>query len=844
MRRLSWRCVTGCLMLAIPAPAAFAAEPAWRIHVTHDNCPDYTWGFTEAQTRQAFADIVRAHLDEMKRTDDQPPENRDHYNMAVTQEALCFVERYPERKAELIARIREGRVFVSPFLCNSLWGFQSTESAIRTLYPARRLEREWGVGPFDVAEHIELPSLPWGTASILSGCGVKWLSIAFLNYDCTFGGLNTPPLFALQGPDGAELRVVMDAWASNRANYTQGAQLLQKPEANAAEWVRHFQEMGNAYPWRVALAGGTHGDISPSSGAQARGFNDALIRYNAGPGRAAVLLNSTLARFCREVDEQSAGLPAFRGCFGHSWELWPVSLAKYAADMREGERRFLAAEALLAIACLEKPDLAAATRRDRERAEWCLAMLSDHAWNGTDENNQRENARLRREWSQELLHRSADLTRRGWAALGVRPAANRAVLFNSLSVPRAGLVRLEGLSRAGRVLVDGRPVPHQVLREQGGDEVCFVSPTVEGYATAQVRVEDGPAAPSAEGGARLLASPTELASPFYRLKLDPATGGISSLIHVPSGREMLSEAGGKRRLLQTVYFDGREHTLSNVRCEATVLGPVLARLQVRGEMAGIEVATHVTLYAELDQVDFETRIRKPASTQEQRLCHLLPVLADGRTLRADTTGAVIRPAHQPRGDLLPGADARRLAVQGFVDVSDADGPGLTVAPLDAFALRLDGDVPAFEALGNDQNFKEVSRAQGGEKEFRFRYVLRVHAAGYDNAAAVAWSRAVATPLLTMPGEGASRREAPAKVDPARAVALCLKPADDASAGGLVLRVWETGGRGGPVSLRAAGMRRAVRTDLLERDLRDLPIRNGGVEVHLPAHGFAAVRFIP
>ena len=144
----------------------------WTVYVTNDNCPDYTWGLSEEQTRQAFADMVRGHLDEMQRTDKQPAENRDRYNMAVTQEALCFVEKYPDRKQELISRIREGRVYVSPYLCNSLWGMQSAEGVLRTFYPARRLEREWGI-PLTTAHHIELPSLPWGTATLLAGCGIR-----------------------------------------------------------------------------------------------------------------------------------------------------------------------------------------------------------------------------------------------------------------------------------------------------------------------------------------------------------------------------------------------------------------------------------------------------------------------------------------------------------------------------------------------------------------------------------------------------------------------------------------------------------------------------------------------
>ena len=78
------------LVLAIPvmlhpALSLSAAEPAstdvsrWKVFIAHDNCPDYTWGFTEEQTRQAYADIVKAHLDEMKRTDDQPSPNQDRY---------------------------------------------------------------------------------------------------------------------------------------------------------------------------------------------------------------------------------------------------------------------------------------------------------------------------------------------------------------------------------------------------------------------------------------------------------------------------------------------------------------------------------------------------------------------------------------------------------------------------------------------------------------------------------------------------------------------------------------------------------------------------------------------
>jgi hypothetical protein len=102
---------------------------------------------------------------------------------------------FEEAKNNVYNAIKEGRLFVSPYLSNTLWGFQSTEAAIRAFYPARRLELAWGLPPMTVAEHIEEPSLPWGTASILAGCGIRWLSVPFYNYDSTFGQLRNPPLY-------------------------------------------------------------------------------------------------------------------------------------------------------------------------------------------------------------------------------------------------------------------------------------------------------------------------------------------------------------------------------------------------------------------------------------------------------------------------------------------------------------------------------------------------------------------------------------------------------------------------------------------------------------------------
>jgi alpha-mannosidase len=815
----------------------------WTIYITNDTCFDYTWALNEEESRQSAADLMLSHLDEMSRTDTQKPESRDCFNMPVTQQALCFIERYPERKAELVRRIKEDRVYVGPFLNNTLWGFQSVESAIRSFYPDRRLEKEWGIRT-DVADHIELPSLPWGVASILAGCGFRWLVIPFLNYDSTFSALQSPPLFTLEGPDGSRIRVVMDSWASLKAAYGQGATILKKPEIILDEWVPHYAQLGNSYPLRALLASGTHSDLSLTSSSQTEGFASDIIQYNKRPDAHPTLVNATFPQFCKVADKAEDAqhfLPVIRGSFGHSWELWPVTLAKYVAALRVSEQSYLAAETLLALAALRHPEVLPASRSDRLQAEWNWTMLADHAWNGANDGNRIVNADLRRRWSEELGRLAESVWQQAWTALGLHASDHEVTIFNSLSIPRADLVRIPIPQEMNSVLSSGAELPSQVVKEDGDEILYFVSPKLSGFDTKTLQLQSAPKRAVKVNSLR--ATDTELESPYYRLRLDPATGGLASLVYKPSATELVVSNSG-RTLGQLVFFDGKEHTLAAVKSEVEASGPVLARTRITGTVEGIEITTFITVYAGLDRVDFDTRIKKPVTAQEQRLTQIFPVTSPGSVERIEDMGAVIRFHPQPEGDLLPGADTRRAAVQDFVDVSLPQGPGVTLAPLEAFALRNDLDPVSFEILGNDQNYKEVTKDQNGATDFRFRFSLRAHPSGFSALEASAWSRGIRSPLIAVPGNLPEADAAHGLVlDSSRAISTCLKPADDPNLGGTILRIWEVAGKSGPLDLRVRGFRRAFQTDLLERNLRELHIVNGKIKVDLRGYGYGAVRLL-
>ena len=63
-------------------------------------------------------------------------------------------------------------------------------------------------------------------------------------------------------------------------------------------------------------------------------------------------------------------------------------------------------------------------------------MLGDHAWNGTDDANRRENASLRRRWADALADGAEDLAARAWEAAGYEDRSTQVTVFNPTGLPR------------------------------------------------------------------------------------------------------------------------------------------------------------------------------------------------------------------------------------------------------------------------------------------------------------------------------------------------------------------------------------------------------------------------
>src|SRR6185503_20063036 len=90
---------------------------------------------------------------------------------------------------------------------------------------------------------------------------------------------------------------------------------------------------------------------------------------------------------------------------------------------------------------------------------------------------------------------------------------------------------------------------------------------------------------ASQPGNLLKGSASELDGPYYRVRVDPKTGGLASVLYKRTGRELLVSNTG-RTIGQTIFTYDREHTLSQVRSELVTAGPVLARLKITGTVEG------------------------------------------------------------------------------------------------------------------------------------------------------------------------------------------------------------------------------------------------------------------
>jgi hypothetical protein len=355
--------------------------------------------------------------------------------------------------------------------------------------------------------------------------------------------------------------------------------------------------------------------------------------------------------------------------------------------------------------------------------------------------------------------------------------SGRVEVFNTLSWPRTGLVVLsaEDSPWGDRVLdATGNPVPSQRLRT---GELAFLATGVPGESGVRFTVEGGEV--GADANRRGASSDPEgqslVETSTWRVLLDPGTGEVRSLIHRPSGRELVDASdGGLNRYL---YVPGRDPAEVVGSGPATIrgveAGPLVWSLSATAAAPGLRapLTREIRVVEGMDRVTLTNRLPKAWVLDPEAVFFRFPFALEAPQVRIDAPFGFFR----PEVDQLPGASRNYFSLQRWVDLSDPEG-GVTITSIDAPLIQLgeirtdaivtgwleraESSATLFSYVMN--NYWETNYRAAQDDEVELRYSLRAHS-GFDQEEAERFGLEEARPLLyrvLSPRSGGEGQEIP------------------------------------------------------------------------------------
>ncbi len=835
-------------------------------------------GYTDYQDtvfRQHCRFIDRA-IELCEATTNYPEEARYKW----TCEVASFVERYlqerPSRQVDRLLELhRQGRVAVAAMAYH--WTpMLSPAGMLRSLYPTMRLRKQYGIR-ITTAMQCDVNGASWLWADLLPAAGITGFTMSI---NIHRGWRPHPDLCAFwwEGPGGGRLLTY------NGPHYLYG--IFRYGLGDPAEVERLLPgalerlERRDDYPYDFVYAQVTH-PARVDNGPPDERLSDFVRSWN-GSGRTPRMKFVTADDFLTVLHERyAAGLATWRGDWSDWWADGVASSAYETALNR-------ATEALLPELDLLATQADDLDRELIEQAYQLVSLYDEHTWGAFASIRRPHSPFTRAQWNRkanyaysgfslthELLTQGGrqlarklasappegDIWRR-WGQYIVSDAAadqaaNRFLVINPLAWTRQ--VRWPLPPDIGGA------APHAFL------EALLVGdyrdrPPLETQTTPDLAIEATlppfgyviTTSRSLKLDEESYAGEGELENRWYRIEVDPATGGLRRWYDKELRRELAAQQG-PWRLGQYVYewvdhpagrraiFDldfnredfGIRHTDTPFRRQ----GPLQVEVgPARIEPTGVSIEVHLqapgtrsvrvryslpnhqkTLLVDI-VVDKEHRLDPEA------VYIMFPFMFENPQFHLDLNGVPL----EPEAEQLPGSCRDWYAVHRWAEVSDGT-VSVVMVPVDAPLVQLGGiqtgrwasRLTARDAvlvswpMHNhwDTNFKA---SQGGEVLLRYRLTSM---ASYDPAAASRFAAETLTPpiIVRVPGATAGLTGQFLRVEPEGLAEVHIKRAADGR--GLIVQAFNLTPRSQTLALRFPAMSPigAWLCSPIEEDQDELPI---------------------
>lgn len=688
---------------------ALVPQRRWSVYLFHHSHTDI--GYTELQTRIArnHVEYLDSVIDYCDQTKDYPDDAKFRWNIEVSWALQNFIKERPEARVRRLAElIKAGRVELSGLYLNQSDSF-SHEELIRSVDLAREYGRTYG---FDVraAMNNDVTGFSWALPQVFARAGIRYFATG-INETRSRAPLRRPNAFWWESPDGSRIL----HW--NGEHYLFGNyelllhETIDRSAPKVGDYLAKLEARGD-YPYDLIAfnVGAWVTDNCPPG----RGLSDRVREWNELYVSPRLRL-ATMSEFFERLEKSyGSSLPVHKLGWPDYWTDGVASTSFETGLNRLTHSDLVSAEKTSALAA--KLDLAKAFRfpGDQIRDAYDLAMLYDEhtwgAWNSIDEpwsELARSQWAVKSAFAYKAREASRTLLRRGTEALARLISADgdhEFAVFNPLSWPRTDVVRVAlpagPLREAkGRLrVVDRRTGSDAKFQMMGDDALLVLAPNVPsmGYAVFAVKAGEAPGAPAQSPGPAADIQGNTIENRFYRVTVDPKTGGLSSLFDKELGRELVDascpyplntyiyeqpEGGRKAVDDMTKRATFNRWTPQDARIEAGWRGPVASSLVVRSSpkmCAALE--QRIVLYDDVKRIDLVNVLDKEETFSPEAVYFAFP-FAVGPGLPG-AFSSKLGPVSSPLRDQRPeeGVSARPGPNVRF-EIADADmAPGTEQLP--------------------------------------------------------------------------------------------------------------------------------------------------------------------
>jgi Glycosyl hydrolases family 38 N-terminal domain/Glycosyl hydrolases family 38 C-terminal domain/Glycosyl hydrolases family 38 C-terminal beta sandwich domain len=830
----------------------------WTVYLFHHSHTDI--GYTDLQTRifKKHAEYLDDVIRYCRETEGYPDEAKFRWNAEVAWTVENYIKRRPEEKVEeLMDLIRKGRVEVGAWYLQLSDCF-GHEELIRALYPARELGRKYGI-PVTCAMNNDVTGWSWASPQVLSRSGVRYFATG-INETRSLAALRRPCAFYWESPDGSRIL----HWNGEHylfANYELRIHEGEEKSRPAVEKYLTALEGRGDYPFDLIafnVSAWTTDNCPPG-----RALSDLVRDWNTHWVYPKLRLATMREFFAALEGNYETRIPTYKLGWPDYWTDGVASTAYETGVNRTAHNELLSAEKLAAIAASVGPGFVY-PGAEIDEGYRATMFYDEHTWGAHNSIDEPAAEFVRGQWAlkSSFAYKASEigrtLSRTGLESL-VRQIqiqdSPSFMVFNPLSWTRTDIVKVTLpqplVEKKGDFrLIDrrtGLEVPFQLADER---TVLFLARDVPsmGYAVYSVSFGQGqtPAVPAASF------TGNSLENRFYRVAVDPDTGGLKSVFDLASKRELV-DVSAPYSLNQYIYENpegGRiavddmtkravfkRRSPANAQIKPGLKGPIAWSLEVRSDAPGCrELESEVILYNGLKRLDIVNRLQKEDIFLPEAVYFAFPFKKEGGKFVFEIADGMMR----PEVDQLPRTVRDWHTVQNWVELSGTDHTvvwSAVEAPLVQFGDINTGKwLKKLEVLNpwlfsyamNNYWMTNFKASQGGPAVFCY---------------------SLPSPLLAswIPEDSKGTLDAGGRsffqVDRANVIIQAVKMAEDGE--GLIIRLREIAGVSSNILLGSPFFQTrapsAWLTDMAEKNEAPAQVSETGITVPMKAFGIQAVR---